>query len=181
MEIPNSIKTIKKGTNVSCCQIPASVEIIEDDGLLVSGLKTIKFEEGSKLKSFGKCSLIIKELIINNDYFKTMDNGVVISLNSCGIFFVPRDLKELVVDPNVEVIHYKAFMFTNIKSLVLPKRLQQIDYSLGAKIESITFEEGIELDFVGVNAFSLLKIQKLKLPPIKGTLNEAIILRYHQI
>lgn len=111
----------------------------------------------------------MKDLIINNENFKKDDNGVVFSINPRGIVFVPRELSYLAVASGIEVIYSNAFRCSDIKTLSLPKSLKNICNSafIGSKIESVTFEEGTELDSISKYSLSAENISNLKIPQIK--------------
>lgn len=100
-----------------------------------------------------------------------MDNGVVMSLNPCGIIFVPEILTKLVIDQEIEVIY--SFLFSNVtfNKLVLPKSLKKIYQRrfFSAAIDELVFEDGSELDFI--NAFFGSSIDKIKFPSIKDHLD----------
>lgn len=176
-EIPEGVRVIKKGaldiylTNGHIV-IPSSVEVIEEKVFsLTSSIESIEFSAGSKLKSLGFESLPrLRSLIINNENFITNESGVVMSMNPRGIVFVPRELTELEVDSDVEVIFSNAFFESNIVSLKLPKSLKKIYNSafINSNISDLTFEDGTELDFIDEFAFSDTEIKHLKLPPIVG-------------
>lgn len=183
-EIPDGVRVIKESvfceTHISDLEIPASVEIIEDGAFLHSSLRNIKFSTGSQLKYLGFNSLRrVKSLVINKDNFITKENVVVMSLNPRGIVFVPKELTELEIDSDVEVIYSFAFWKSRIRSLKLPKSLKKIYLgSLSAISPEITFEEGTELEFID-NAFQNYGIEYIKLPPIVGDMkNASIIIGY---
>lgn len=179
-EIPNCVSVIKKrafvDSSVSKLIIPPSIEVIEDEIFhsIPYSIVTIEFSAGSRLKYLGLNSLPnLNNLIINNENFVTLDNGVVMSLEPRGIVFVPRDLTELEIDPDVEVIYSYAFCNSNIETLKLPKRLKKIgEYAFeNAKVSYLTFDE-IELDYVDKHAFSGTNFRHFKFPLIKGEIKE---------
>lgn len=178
-EIPESIKVIKKKSLSSSSIpdeliIPSNVEVIEDrfcDDR--AEFKKLIFEEGSQLKSLGFHRLAtFNSITINNEHFTTRENGVVVSNNPIGIVFVPKDLVELDIDFDVEIVYSKAFNGCKIERLSFPKSLKKIyDFAFSDScLESITFEEGTELDFIKKYAFNNTKLEHLKLPLIKGKL-----------
>lgn len=151
--------------------IPASVEVIEDDAFHFNFmLDAIEFEEGSRLKSLGFNALPkLKDLIINNEHFVKMENGVVMSMNPRGIVFVPVELTEIDIDPCVKVIYSNAFYGTKLKNILIPKSVKKIYSSAfyGIMKDTVTFEEGYILDFIDDNSFCESIIRYIKFPHIK--------------
>lgn len=97
-QIPDGVRVIKRfvfyeSTICGKLIIPASVEIIENEAFRsCSNLDVIEFVEGSKLNHIRYNALPkLKDLIINNENFVKMDNGVVMSRNPCEIVFTPKD------------------------------------------------------------------------------------------
>lgn len=94
-EIPSGVRVIKKEAfRCSCIKskllIPASVEVIEERAFCYCyDLKRIRFEEGSRLHTIGKDAFEdeIDFVIINNEHFKTDENGQVVSLDTNEVIF----------------------------------------------------------------------------------------------
>lgn len=174
-EIPDSVRVIKRrafyGSKVTEIMIPASVEIIEDEAFRsCDKLKIVKFAEDSKLRSLGvEAFPHLENLIINNESFITRSDGVIISQNPKGIVFVPKQLTEIEVDHDVEVIHSFAFYGSKIKNIKLPKSMKRICFCAfcRSRLESVTFEDGTELDFIHEKAFSAPCIKCIEFPQTK--------------
>lgn len=175
-EIPDGVRVIKKrsisSSNIVRLKIPSSVEIIEDNAINSCSMERLEFADGSRLKYIGFSMLpTFEKLVINSVNFVTMENGVVMSLKPRGIVFVPRDLTEFEIDPDVEVIYSSAFKYSQIRSIRIPKSVKRVyEGACSDKIESITFEEGTELELAGIFAFSFTRTKSIKLPLIKGEL-----------
>lgn len=190
-EIPDGIRVIKKGALQDnrfhkVLLIPASVEVIED-GAFPSYMSydAVEFAEGSRLKTLGfKALPNTRSLVLNNENFATMKNGVVMSMNPRGIVFVPNSLTELEIDPDIEVIYSYAFYQSNIKTLSFPKSLKKIckrAFENSTKLKSVTFEEGTELDSISKEAFKGVEFKKFKFPMVKGKISKSIDLKCHEI
>lgn len=97
IEIPEGVYVVKRHAFLSSSingrlEIPASVEIIEDYAWhCCYGLKVIEFENGSRLRSLRKVTLPrdLKQLIINNEHFKTKSDRSVICIDTQEEVFVP--------------------------------------------------------------------------------------------
>lgn len=183
-EIPDGVRVIKRKALSSAnipnrLIIPASVEVIEKEALDTNFLAhIIEFQSGSRLKylAYDAVYSYYDDIIINNENFIKMENGVVMSLNPKGIVFVPRELTEIET-LGVEVIYSRAFLRSSIKILKLPRTLKKI-YDAAfydSSIESIIFEKGTELDYIGKWPFEATKIQILKLPRINGEINHTLL------
>lgn len=175
-EIPKSVVVIKNGSftgsNIGTkLVIPRTVEVIEEHAFeYCQCLKVIEFCAGSRLRSLGLNSLpSLDGLIINNKNFSTLNNGVVISHSPRGIIHVPKELTEIKIDPNVEVIFSYAFTNSNLAVLNFPKSLRRIcSHSLCASnIETMLFEEGTEIDIIEENAFHCTSVGFIKFPLVK--------------
>lgn len=179
LKIPDGAKVVSKiflccSNNVKRIFIPSSVEIIEDGAFReIFKMDIIEFEDGSRLKSLGFKSLPkLRNLIINNENYVKMENGVVISMNPSGIVFVPIELTVLDIDPCIEVIYSNAFYGTRLKNIFIPKSVKKIYSSsfYGAEIDTVTFEEGTELDFIDDGSFGESIMGYIKFPLIRQKL-----------
>lgn len=179
--IPDGVRVVKRKAfqNVIFTKIvfPASVEVIEDDAFhSFKQQRGVEFAEGSRLKSVRSLPMT-DALIINNENFITKENGVVMSLNPRGIVFVPNELIELKIDPDVEIIYSNAFIRSKIKQLFIPKSMKNIFRGafVNSRIESLIFEEGTVLDYA---EFSGLYYKTLKIPLVKDYLEFGLLLGY---
>lgn len=184
-QIPRTVRIIKKSAfdgysfklYMKKLIIPKSVEVIEAGVFSNSRLDVIEFEEGSKLKELNPNAFPrLDSLIINNENFVQLENGVVMSLNPRGIVFAPKDLKEIEIDENVEIINSYAFSGCPIRKLNFPKSLKKIYRGafINSKLEEITFEEGTELDVIDQDSFTELSVKRIKLPIIKRTADQSL-------
>lgn len=107
--VPEGVRVIKEEAlrAINHVFVPSSVEVIEKAAFTFC--IEIKFESGSKLRSLDFMAFHIKpeRLIINNENFITMDNGVVVSLNTGCIVLAPLGWDEL--------------YYININNTMLPK------------------------------------------------------------
>lgn len=181
-DIPEGVKVIKKHAFMfslleSILVIPSSVEIIEAQAFQgCNALKIIEFAKGSKIRHIDVNALhFLDDLILNNENYVKMDNGVVLSKNPHGIVFVPKNLTEIQIDSNIEVIFSSAFGFSKIRRINLPRSLKMICQKAfcGSQLESIMFEDGTELDCLLEFALSETRIESLKLPIITKEVGHA--------
>lgn len=91
------------------------------------------------------------------------------SMNPKGIVFVPKSLKNLSIDQDIEVVYSYAFNGLKIDVLNFPPTLKWIysDAFSSSEIKEINFAEGTELDFFEGGDNMLSNLEKLILPPIK--------------
>lgn len=175
-EIPEGTRVIKK--NAFKCSIikeklfiPDSIEVIEEKAFeSCSYLKVIEFSPNSRLKNLAFDSLSrLDDLIINNENFIKLENGVVMSMNPKGIVFVPKALKIIELDSDIEMIYSNAFKESLITNIRLPKSLKAIYNNAfeSSLVKSVSFEEGTELEFFGVSSFMFTFLEMIKLPLVK--------------
>lgn len=172
IQISQGTKVIKEKAidcmNMDDLIIPASVEVIEANAISVWN---VRFEEGTRIRSidFNAFSARLTSLQVNNSNFRTSGKGVVTSINPRGIVFVPRNLKEIEIDQELEVIYSYAFFYSKIKNITFPPSLKKI--CTGAfqisEIETIEFSPGTVLNYIEQDAFNS-SVKKLKLPLVNG-------------
>lgn len=163
VQIPDGVCVIREKAMISGERIfiPASVEVIEKWAFKWA---IIEFASGSKLRSLDFEAFVEKprSVIINNENFVTMDNGVVMSLNPRGIVFVPNNLKEINIDPNIEVIYSCSFAYTRITNIQLPKSIKKIFSCafLCLALKNFSIEEETDIETLGHELFSFLNVEK---------------------
>lgn len=194
--IPENVRHILSGSfnssSIFKITIPKNVEVIESETFIYcENLTEFKFEDNSMLRSIGDrivTSFLITKLnlpssvtnihynafvgvmpisiTINNDYYKTEQNGVVHSLSPPGIVFCPPNIDYVEIDPKIEIIFGGCFRRSRVKSIEFPSTLRIIGkYSFSQSlIESLTFDIDTHLEVLDNNAFDNSGMRELKLP-----------------
>lgn len=89
--------------------------------------------------------------------------------------YVPKELTEIEIDQNVEVIYSYAFSGSSNLSLHFPKSLKNINLSMNmSKMKTITFEEGTELNEIRENFPPWTSLEATRFPLIKGKLSSTM-------
>lgn len=88
----------------------------------------------------------LDDIIIDNEHFIKRDDVVVVTNCPKGIVFVPKNLKNFVIDSNVEIMFSSSLFNIPINEITFPKSMKKLYLDKFERIHSISFEGGTELE-----------------------------------
>lgn len=156
VELPKTLKTIGKFAFYNCeklfdITLPKSLETIEYEAF--RGCKSIKsFDFGESLKNLGDhnffgCDSLEKITVDEKNAYFSTENGALYNKDKTKLIAVAAEVKEFSINPATKTIAEFAFALSKIKSVIIPKSVEEIGGGAFYKssLENISFEKDISL------------------------------------
>ena len=131
-------------------------------------LKTLRFEEGSKLETIGRDAFMyasLLETVVLPNSLTTLGTKNANDTIDGGVFQYCGSLSSVTIGTRIEIIPNRTFFATNLTNITIPANVKTINsQAFGEKLQTITFAEGSTLETIESNAFYSSKIEEITIP-----------------